>query len=145
MILYDGIYEWDGKSTDGNQPICWWPGSYRMRIIDLSSDNPKIIYLKLYAVILKNRGRGTSLKNYIHNFARVISEEFNIDIEKTLWSEIISNPLSGVDELIVANIRSASHVSDKKLFSALWREARPNELELLSPWITDMDLNLFGL
>ncbi|MGD9730936.1 MAG: hypothetical protein AB7U45_02045 [Desulfamplus sp.] len=139
MILYDGIYEWDGRSTDGKQPICWWPGSYRMRIVDLSSDNPKIIYLKSYAVILKNRGRGTSLKNYIHNFARVISEEFNIEIEKTLWVEInldvSNNILSENSEVMIANIRSTLHLSETKLFSFTWREARPNELELLAPWI----------
>ncbi|MBF0469454.1 MAG: hypothetical protein HQK61_11320 [Desulfamplus sp.] len=135
MILYDGIYEWDGKSTDGKQPICWWPGSYWMRIIDLSSDNPKIIYLKSYAVILKNMGRGTSLKNFIHNFARIISEQFNIEIEKTLWAEIIDDKQQKNENILIANIRCMSCVGDKKLFSSVWREAIPNELKLLKPWI----------
>ena len=145
MILYDGVYEWDGRSIDGRQPICWWPGSYRMRIVDLSSDNPKIIYLKSYAVILKNMGKGTSLKNYIHNFARTISEEFDMEIDKTLWAEIIpdsNNALYGIDNLMIANINCVSHVTDKKLFSVVWREARPNELKLLTPWIADISLNL---
>lgn len=144
MILYDGIYEWDGKSRDGKQPICWWPGSYRMRIVDLTSDNPKIIYLKSYAVILKNMGKGTSLKNYIHNFARIISEEFHIEIEKTLWAEIGKSAPDdleyGLESLMIANIRCISHVSDKKLFSAVWREARDNEMRLLFPWIVDLSI-----
>lgn len=137
MILYDGIYEWDGKSRDGEQPICWWPGSYRMRIVDFASDNPQITYLKSYAVILKNIS-GTSLKNYIHNFARVISEQFDIEIEKTLWAEIDHSAPYDSDNLMVANIRSTSHVSDKRLFSAIWREAIPNERTLLAPWIEGM-------
>ncbi|MBF0243013.1 MAG: hypothetical protein HQK64_11140 [Desulfamplus sp.] len=150
MILYDGIYEWDGTSMEGKQPICWWPGSYRMRIVDLSSDNPKVIYLKSYAVILKNRGKGTSLKNYIHNFAQVISEEFDLDIEKTLWAEIIANNSTNNTvtqhgsncNIIIANIRSTSHLSDKRLFSSVWRDARENELKFLQPWIADL---AFGL
>ncbi len=141
MLLYDGIYEWDGKSRDGKQPICWWPGSYRMRIIDLSSDNPKIIYLKSYVVILKNRGKGTSLKNYIHNFAQVISDEFELEIEKTLWAEIIPYPQDSLDRaatLMIASIKCNTYMSDKRLLSSVWREARANELKLLEPWITDM-------
>ncbi|MBF0257870.1 MAG: hypothetical protein HQK62_03360 [Desulfamplus sp.] len=135
MILYDGLYEWDGKSTDGKQPICWWPGSYRMRIVDLSSDNPKIIYLKSYAVILKNSGRGTSLKNYIHNFARVVSKKFNIEIEKTLWAEIGHDDTNIDERLMIANIRCMSYVGDKQLLSSVWRAIMPNELKLLAPWI----------
>lgn len=137
MILYDGIYEWDGKSTDGHQPICWWPGSYRMRIVDFSSNNPKITYLKSHAVILKNIS-GTSIKNYIHNFARVISEQFNIGIEKTLWVELSHYEPNNIEDLMIANIRSMSHVSDKKLFSTVWREALPNEISLLIPWVDGM-------
>lgn len=139
MILYDGIYEWDGKSTDGQQPICWWPGSYRMRIVDFSSDNPKITYLKSYAVILKNIGKGTALRNYIHNFARVVSEQFDIEIEKTVWAEINHGKQYETDSLMVANIRCVSHIADRRLFSAVWREAMPNELALLTPWTADMN------
>jgi len=139
MILYDGIYEWDGKSTDGQQPICWWPGSYRMRIVDFSSDNPKITYLKSYAVILKNIGKGTSLRNYIHNFARIVSEKFDIEIEKTVWTEINYDERSKTYNIMVANIRCMAHMADKKLFSAVWREAISNELTLLTPWLTDIN------
>lgn len=138
MIIYDGIYEWDGKSTDGRQPICWWPGSYWMRIIDLTVDVPNMVHLKSHAVILKNRGKGTSLKNYIQNFAKTIAEKYTIDIEKTQWVEIIYNGPDELEDIRIANIQCTSQMADKKLFAALWRPARPNDLKMLEPWMFNM-------
>ncbi|SLM28218.1 conserved hypothetical protein [Desulfamplus magnetovallimortis] len=138
MIIHDGIYEWDGRSTDGRQPICWWPGSYWMRIVDLTLDIPNMVHLKSHAVILKNRGKGTSLRNYIQNFAKIIAEKYNLNIEKTLWVEIIVNGNGDPEDILIANINCVSRLFDRQLFSAMWRPARPNELKLLDPWLFDM-------
>lgn len=138
MIVFDGIYEWDGRSTDGRQPICWWPGSYWMRIVDLTKDRPNVVHLKSHAVILKNRGKGTSLRNYIQNFAKIISEKYDVDIEKSMWVEIIRSRPEEPEEICVANIDCVSRLSRQKLFSALWRPVRPNELKLLEPWLFNM-------
>ena len=138
MIIFDGIYEWDGRSTDGRQPICWWPGSYWMRIVNLTNDQPNVVHLKSHAVILKNRGKGTSLRNYIQNFAKIISEKYEIDIEKTIWVEIMQNSSGASEEISIANIDCVSHLSQQKLFCALWRPVRPNEMTLLEPWLFNM-------
>ncbi|MDA3787160.1 MAG: hypothetical protein PF503_01465 [Desulfobacula sp.] len=87
MLLHDFIYEWDGKSTKGEKPVSWWPGSYRVKIIKLATDKNNISYLVHTAVILKNARTNptmnTSLKNYIHNFAQKISKEYDLNIDKT--------------------------------------------------------------
>ena len=54
MILHDFIYEWDGKSTDGEKPVSWWPGSYHVKIVRLGTDSEDISYLVPMVVILKN-------------------------------------------------------------------------------------------
>ena len=92
MILHDFIYEWDGKSTSGEKPISWWPGSYRVRIVKLETEETGLSYLIPFAVILKNvKAPATiniSLRNCIHNFAQKISNEYDLDINKTLWIEL---------------------------------------------------------
>lgn len=134
MILHDFIYEWDGKSTEGEKPVSWWPGSYHVKIIRLGTDTEGVSYLVPFAVILKNARlnptMNTSLKNYIHNFAEKISRSYGLDMEKTLWIE-----LDGTIE--VARIHPA-RLAESSLFAVPWRPIRPNELELIQPYLADM-------
>ena len=137
-ILYDGIYEWDGQSRNGKAPFCWWPGSYRMRIVNLASDNTDLLYLKSKAVLCKNAGTGTSIKNCIQNFAKTISEEFNLEIEKVLWVEIDQKDASDIQVANLSPVKKA--LNGNTLFSAKWRPARINEIEFLKPFLVDFNI-----
>lgn len=136
MILHDFIYEWDGKTKDGEAPISWWPGSYHVKIVKLSTDDDNISFLVPYAVLLKNAKlnptMNTSLRNYIHTFAKKISKKYELDIEKTLWIEM--------DEkwIRVTRIKPNANLRDAILFDVTWREIRPNELEMIEPYLSDM-------
>lgn len=135
MLLHDFIYEWDGKSTSGEKPISWWPGSYHVKIIKLAADTDNISYLVPTAVLLKNartqETMNTSLRNYIHNFAQKISKDYNLDINKTLWVELD-------DTIRVAVLESDQKVIPQILYSISWRPIRPNELKMLDPYLSDM-------
>lgn len=135
MILYDFIYEWDGKSKEGEKPIAWWPGAYRVRIVRIGEETTGVKYLFPVAVLLKpiNRGKKitVSLRNYIHNFAKKISGLYQLDIDKTLWVEI-------GDEIRLAHLTPDRKLPDQILYTISWRPARPNELEMINPWITDL-------
>ncbi len=135
MILHDFIYEWDGKSTEGEKPVSWWPGSYHVKIIRLGTDNKDISYLVPFAVILKNArtnpAMNTSLKNYIHNFAEKISRTYHLDMEKTLWIELD-------DTIQVTRIHPDPKLTQATLYAIPWRPIRPNELELIKPYLADM-------
>ena len=135
MILHDFIYEWDGKSTDGKKPISWWPGSYHVKIVKLATDDKNISYLVPIAVILKNARinptMNISLKNYIHNFARKISKEYDLDMEKTLWIELD-------DTIRVTRLHPGPTELSATLYSIPWRPIRPNELAMIEPYLTDM-------
>lgn len=132
MIQYDGIYKWDGKQRDGRTPVCWWPGRYRIRIIKLSTDGPDIHYLKTHAVLCRNMGKGTSIKNYIQNFARLVSEEYHLDLEKTMWVEFLEYPEG---DIVVANMDRVADLAGKNLYSSSWRSILPNEMDMLSPYM----------
>ncbi|MCG8633024.1 MAG: hypothetical protein MI863_04305 [Desulfobacterales bacterium] len=135
MILHDFTYEWDGKSNAGNPPISWWPGAYRVRIIRLGGKDEDIHYLFPVAVLLKSVKTGavmnTSLKNYIHNFAEHLSKAYDLDIAKTLWVELR-------DKVRIAHLNPDRKLTEKTLFSFSWREARPNELDMIAPYIQDL-------
>ncbi|MEH0022507.1 MAG: hypothetical protein V6Z89_22855 [Desulfobacter sp.] len=134
MILHDFTYEWDGKSKSGETPISWWPGAYRVKIVKLGADTGGIQYLFPVAVILKSvktdAVMNTSLKNYIHNFAERLSEDYDLDIDKTLWAELR-------DKVRIAHLNPDRRLTERTLFSFSWRDARPNELEMIGPYLKD--------
>lgn len=135
MILHDFLYEWDGKSRSGKTPISWWPGAYRVRIVKLGDEEKGVRYLFPMAVFLKavktDAVMNTSLKNYIHNFAERISEAYGLDAHKTMWVEL-------GERVMIAHLSPDRQLSDRTLFSFSWREARPREMEMLTPFIQDL-------
>ncbi|GAB6146795.1 hypothetical protein [Desulfocicer niacini] len=132
MIIYDGIYKWDGKQRNGQTPVCWWPGEYRIRIIKLKLETSKIHFLKDHAVLCRNMGKGTSIHNYVQNFARLVSERHNLQMEKTLWIEFLKVPR---EEIVVANMNRVAGMSGKGLFKPSWRPILPNEQKIISPYL----------
>lgn len=135
MITHDFIYEWDGKSKDGEKPVSWWPGAYHVRIVQLASESKDISYLVPTAVILKNArinpDMNCSLRNYIHTFAEKISRQYQLEMEKTLWVEL-------EDTMRVTRLKPDPKLSSAILFDVVWREIRPNELEMIEPFLEDM-------
>jgi hypothetical protein len=132
MILHDFTYEWDGKSRDGEKPITWFPGAYKVRIVRLADEDTDIHYLFPVAVmlkpILKKDSGYQALKNYIHNFAEKLSIDYDLDIHKTMWVEIRNT-------IRIAHLNPDRQLKDLTLFSYTWREARPNEMEMIFPFL----------
>jgi hypothetical protein len=134
VILHDTIYEWDGKSCGGEKPVAWWPGSYRIRIVDLTADKPDLLHLKSRAVICRNRGKGTSIRYCIQNFAPKVAKRFGLDVARVLWAEIENDaPLA----IQVAHLTRVTVIAGRDLLSATWRPARPNEIAFLKPFLID--------
>lgn len=135
MILHDFIYTWDGKRTSKEKPIAWWPGTYRIKIIKLETEDPEIDFLIPFAAILKNIGppatMNISLKNYIHNFAKKLSKNHDLNIDRTLWIELN-------DTIQVAMLTPDRKLGNEIFYSISWRPIRPNELKMIRPYITDM-------
>lgn len=69
---------------------------------------------------------------------KIIAEEYALDIEKTLWVEIIHNGPDKPEDIYIATINCTTQLSDQRLFAAVWRSVRPNELKMLEPWMFNM-------
>ncbi len=78
-----------------------------------------------------NQAMNTSLRNYIHSFAEKISKKYELDLEKTLWIEID-------DEIRATRLQPDPNIVSATLFDVKWRPIRPNELEMIEPYIKDM-------
>lgn len=135
MVLHDFTYKWDGKSQDGKKPVSWWPGAYHVKIVQLSSDSSKVNFLVPFVVLLKNArthpSMNTSLRNYIYNFAQKISEQYKIEMGKTLWIEIDNT-------IKVIRLRPHPKLMTAALYALSWRPIRPNELDMIEPYLDDM-------
>lgn len=136
MILYDFIYKWDGKVRSGEKPVSWWPGSYHVKIIKIGTDSDNIKHLFSTAVVLKNarlqKTMNTSLRNYIHNFAKKLAKKYDLDISKTIWVEVD-------DKIRVARLKPGQMVARETLYSLSWRPIRDGELKLLKPYIESFE------
>ncbi len=130
MIRHEFVYSWDGKTHDNEKPVAWWPGSYRVRIVDLDHGKKNVTFIKPLAVIMKNNGKGTSIRHCIHNFALKISKKYGFDLEKALWVEMD-------DDIRVARVAGRQELQDGPLYRMTWRKALPNEREMLAPFLFD--------
>ena len=123
MVLHDFIYEWDGKSKDGEKPISWWPGSYHVKIINLSSDSGNVSFLVPTIVLLKNTKNDPEAINTSASLLEQIpaSARYCPSFE----DKVVRFP---------DNVK----MGDITLFSVPWRAIRPNELETIKPYLDDM-------
>ncbi len=135
MILHDITYEWDGKTHTEAKPISWWPGAYRIRIVQLGADSGNLSYLTPVAAICrpirKTGTMNTSLGNCIENFAKAIARKYDLEIHKTLWIE-------ADDRIMVAQFNADRKLTDETFYSVSWRPARPTELTMLEKYIDDL-------
>ncbi len=128
MLIYDGIYSWDGNKYPGQKHICWWPGAYNLKIVDCSENTKGVHLLKPYISIFSNTGNGTSIINCTQNFMKKICQDFNLEINRVLWVEHFPDQN---DSFEVASIKKSVTVGDEALYSVSRREIMSNELLLL--------------
>ena len=136
MIIYEGIYRWSGKKKDELQPVSWWPGSYYLKIIDISRSLPNVYIIKPIIIIATNTGEGISAINCIKNLAKNVCRDFKLDISKVLWVEYYPQRPSNME---VAMFKPLSRVGVDMIYSVKWRPITKNELELIKNHVSDIN------
>jgi hypothetical protein len=87
MEIFNGTYDWDGKKHDGRDPIAWFPGSYNLRIFNLTISSGGVTHLKPYLCLFSETGYGHSISAKPGNFAKHVCRDFSLDLERVLWVE----------------------------------------------------------
>ncbi|MBL0717007.1 MAG: hypothetical protein JJV89_03055 [Desulfosarcina sp.] len=137
MIIYNEKYNWSGKKNTF-RPITWWPGSYWLTIIDTSKGSPRVYSIKPIIVLLSDTGEGYSAKNYFQNLAKSVSMDFNLNISKVLWIEYHSPLSTEPAQMEVAMFKPLTKIGNETFYSVTWRPVRPNEIEELKKFWTDI-------
>jgi hypothetical protein len=133
MVIFEGKFQWDGKKRSNRFPISWWPGSYRIKIIDLRDRAPGAVLMRPYLCILSDTGEGFSIKNTFERFALSVCDQFNLDVEKVLWVEEHSiNENKGA-----ALVKPVMKIGNKNIYETIWHPIRPNEMELVESCLTE--------
>ena len=129
VIIYDGEYSWKGKSTAKKRPISWWRSSYRLRIVDVSRDNPGIVFLKPHVVLFADTGEGASVTNCLPDLAKQICEDFELDLNRVVWVE--DRP-EIKERFRIAVFRPVARLGRDVFYQVAWRAAIPSELNLIT-------------
>jgi hypothetical protein len=135
MIIYNGKYNWSGKKRSNSKPITWWPGSYRLTIIDISKHRPGVYDLKPVVVLISDTGEGYSVTNHFQNLAKSICKDFNLNISRTLWIEYLPKESSHME---VAVFKPITKIGRETLYSVKWRPIMPNEMELIQSYLPEI-------
>lgn len=134
MIVYDGTYRLQPDTEGGFGPtrICTW----RVRIINLTDGQPAVQHLKPTIVIANQTGLATSLISCAEAVGKKISLAFKLDIKKVLWIELIPNkPGQWYAAVFIPKSGSGPSIN----YRIGWRPARPNEINLIKSFISDID------
>ncbi len=135
MILFDGEYKWDGKKEDDHKPVSWWPGSYRLKIVDVSKARPDIHTLKPYIVFSGQTMDGFTVAGRYQDLVKSVCKKFDLELEKLLW---ISYKTKGDGKLKVAVFKNINRISpDVLLFYVEWRPLLENEYKEIEAYLPD--------
>lgn len=128
MAIFAGRYSWNGKKSDGREPISWFPGAYDLKIIDLSEGRETISFMRPFLCVFTNTGSGYSVSANPEKFAKRICEDFSLDIEKVLWVE---QQESGSHSFDIITFNKKGHLGQMVFYSIDRRKPRKNELTLI--------------
>ncbi len=128
MAIFSGRYSWDGKKTDGRDPISWFPGAYDLKIINLDESVKTVSFMRPYLCIFTNTGSGYSVSANPEKFAKRICEDFSLSIERVLWVE---QQEKDSDVFEVITFQKKDQVGDHVFYNIERRKPLENELRLI--------------
>lgn len=135
MIIFDGDYSWSGKKNDENKPVSWWPGSYRLTIIDRSGETPGVRRLKPVIILAAETKEGFLVKNRYEDLVRKVCKDFNLEMDKILWT---SYNLNSHSEMEIAVFNPVTRIGKEILYTVGWRPVMPNEADDIRQYIPEV-------
>ena len=136
MIVYDGIYRLPKGTNRGLKPRTQWECAWQVRIINLSLNPSTVEYLKSVIVVANQTGSDPSLTSCAESIGKRISRDFNLDIPRVLWVEHFPNHRH---QWLAAGFSLKSSFGPDIDYRIQWRPLRPNERDLIKPFIPEID------
>ena len=130
MIYFDGTYRLRRNHTRSRSDQKW-AYAWRVRIIDLTLDQPQVTHLKPYIVFITPSEEGVFTANCADHMGKRVCRDFNLDVGQTLWVECFTN-------ILVATFTPRSQFGPDISYTVGWRSLRANELETLKKFIPEI-------
>ncbi|MBU0987151.1 MAG: hypothetical protein KKH68_07845 [Proteobacteria bacterium] len=134
MIFFDGTYRLQRQEDAPSSSIGKWACSWRLRIVDLSMNQPDIKHLRPYIVVATQTGQGLFKTTCAESLGKRICRDFDLDISQILWVEHFPGE---PDRMYVASFRPKSFFGPEIFYSIDWRPIRTNEIEAIRPFIPE--------
>ena len=128
MVIFDGKYTWDGTKRSHENPISWWPGSYKVKLVNLTDKYSGAIMFKPYICMFSNLGDHLSVSGSTQNFVKKICRDFGLDLKRVLWVEHYPGSPGRME---VLSFKKITRVLDDVFYAVTRRSVRQNELLLI--------------
>ena len=135
MILFDGTYRLERREDKSSNGDCKRACSWRLRLFDFSISHPDVKHLRPYAVVATQTGEGIFKTTCAESLGKRICRDFNLEIDGILWIEHYPDEPA----LYVAMFKPKSYFGNEVFYSIDWRPIRPNELQLIQPFIPEIE------
>jgi len=136
MIVYDGIYRLPTGADQGFKPRAQWEYAWQVRIIDLGLSQSAVLHLKSIIVVVNQTGIKACLTSGAESIGKKISRDFNLVIPRVLWVEHFPDNL---DQWCAAAFKLKSNFGPDINYYIRWRPLRPNEVDLIKPFVPEVD------
>jgi hypothetical protein len=104
-------------------------------LFDFSISHPDVKHLRPYAVVATQTGEGIFKTTCAESLGKRICRDFNLEIDGILWIEHYPDEPA----LYVAMFKPTSYFDNEIFYSIDWRPIRPNELQLIQPFIPEIE------
>ena len=135
MILFDGTYCLQRREDKSPNADRNWGCSWRLRLFDFSISHPDVKHLRPYAVVATQTGEGIFKTTCAESLGKRICRDFSLEIDSILWIEHYPDEPA----LYVAMFKPKSYFGHEIFYSIDWRPIRPNELQLIQPFIPEIE------
>lgn len=131
VIIFDEIVSWKKQGVN-------FDSRCRLRIIKLDNQGP-VVSLKKYYIVVSDlgAGSGTSVTNSAKFLIPWVCEGHGINMSDMIWFEHYPNNPS-VDVAIPRAVSSCCSRGCSNMIDVTWRPARPNEINHLKHFISDI-------
>ena len=135
MIIFDGTYRLQRQEDISSDADRNWACSWRLRLFDFNLSHPYVKHLKPYAIVATQTGGGIFKTTCAESLSKRICRDFNLEIEEILWVEHYPEEPA----LYVAMFKPKSYVGNEIFYAIDWRPIRPNELQVIQPFVPEIE------
>lgn len=132
MLIYNDIFTWEGPKTDNKN---LWLKSCHLWVIDLSSPDNNVEYLKPVIIVAMDKSDGPKRKICAETLGKQIFSDFNLDMKRTLWVEYDPDT---TNKIMAANFKPKYHDGSELIYSIEWRAVTDYELNIISSHIPEI-------